>query len=105
MSRHGLHAGSASTAKVASVIICSGPPAHITARNIARAESNDAEPSSGTDLERGCVDDRRPALRLRGLTGQRRDPARQHGERRVLSMSASSSIESQRCTVDIWPAL
>ena len=48
MSRHGLHGGSASTAKFASVIICSGPPAQITARNIARAESNDAEPSSGT---------------------------------------------------------
>ena len=33
---------------VPSASICSGPDAHIAARNIARADSNDAEPSEGT---------------------------------------------------------
>ena len=83
MSRHGLHGGSASTAKFASVSICSGPPAQITARNIARAESNDAEPSSGTASNDGAVDDGRPALGLAGLPGEHGDPAGEDGERRV----------------------
>ena len=46
--RHGLHDGSWATAKLASASICAGPARHITARSIARAESNDAEPSTGT---------------------------------------------------------
>ena len=80
----GSTAAPAATAKLASAIICSGPAAHMTARNIARAESNDAVPSSGHQVERGGVDDRRPALRFGGLPGQHRDPAGQHGERGIL---------------------
>ena len=48
VSRQGLNGASASTANVASASICSGPDAHITAFNMARAEANDAEPSKGT---------------------------------------------------------
>ena len=48
VSRHGLHGGSWATAELASATICSGPAAHMTARSMARAESNDAVPSSGT---------------------------------------------------------
>ena len=84
VSRHGLHGGSWATAKLASASICSGPAAHITARSIARAESNDAEPSSGHQVERRGVDDRRPPLRFGGLPGQHRDPAGQHGQRGIL---------------------
>ena len=46
-SRHGLQVGSEAIANSASAIACSGPPAHMSERSIARADSNDAEPSSG----------------------------------------------------------
>ncbi len=48
VSRQTLHAGSWATAKIASASICSGPAAHMPARIMARADSNDAEPSAGT---------------------------------------------------------
>ena len=66
----------ASTATRASANICSGPAAHMTARNMARAESNDALPSSGHLVERGGIGDRRPPLAVRRLPGQDGDPAR-----------------------------
>ena len=44
---HGLSGGSWATAKLASDIMCSGPALQNAARNIARDESNEAEPSSG----------------------------------------------------------
>ena len=84
MSRHGLHGGSASTAKLASVSICSGPPAQMTARNIARAESNDAEPSSGTASNDAASTIAAQRWASVGLPGQHRDPAGEHGERGVV---------------------
>ena len=67
----------------ASFIICSGPSAQITLRNMARADSNDAAPSSGHQVERSSFGDRGPALALRRVAGQHRDPAREHRERRI----------------------
>ncbi len=62
VSRHGLHAGSWATARLASSIICSGPAAHMTARSMARAESNDAVPSSGTRSNDARVRRSRPTV-------------------------------------------
>ena len=84
VSRHGLHGGSWATAKLASAIICSGPAGHITARNIARAESNDAVPSTGTRSNEAASTIAAQRSRLGGLPGQHRDPAGQHGQRRVV---------------------
>ena len=41
---------------------------------MARDESNDAVPSTGTRSNEVPVDERRPALRLGGLPGQHRMP-------------------------------
>ncbi len=49
VARHGLHGGSSATARLASVAICSAPAAHMAARNMARADSNDAVPSTGIE--------------------------------------------------------
>ena len=45
--RHELHAASRETASVASAIIWSAPLAHMAARNIARADAKEADPSAG----------------------------------------------------------
>ena len=46
--RQTLHSGSQAAARSLSDRIRSGPPAHISARTMARAESNEAVPSTGT---------------------------------------------------------
>ena len=47
VARRGLQAGSWPTAKAASATIESGPVAHMPARNMARADSNEAVPLAG----------------------------------------------------------
>ena len=48
MPRHGLQVGSDATAYRAWASICSAPASAIAARNMARADSKDADPSLGT---------------------------------------------------------
>ena len=62
----GSTAAPAATAKLASSIICSGPSAQITLRNIARADSNEADAVQRHLVERRRVGDRRPALGVAG---------------------------------------
>ena len=50
---------------------------------MARADSNEAEPSSGTRSKEARFHDRHPTGRLRRLTGQGRDPPGQDRQRRV----------------------
>ena len=69
-----------------------------TARNMARAESKEADPSDRHTVERGSVHDRRPPLRPCRVAGQHGLPAPQHGQRRVafdvhIADRASTSAE------------
>ena len=79
-----LHGGSSAAAKLASVAICSGPAAHISARNMARAESNDAVPSTASWSNEAVSRKAAQPLRFGGLPGQHRDPSGQDRERRIL---------------------
>ncbi len=81
--RHEPQAGSWPTAKAASAIISSGPEAHTTVRNMARAESKEADPSDRHTVERGSLHQRRPPLRPSRIAGQHGLPAPQDGQRRV----------------------
>ena len=103
-SRQTLHGGSAATAKLASVIACSGPAAHMNARNIARAESNDAVPSTGTRSNEAAsrIAAHRCASAVCPVNTATQPASTASGG--YSSMAESPSAESQRCTVDIWPA-
>ena len=92
------------TAKLASASICSGPAAHITARNIARAESNDAVPSTGTQSNDAAsmIAAHRCASVVCPVNAATQPASTASGG--YSSMAASPSTESQRCTVEIWPA-
>ena len=71
---------------------------------MAREDSNDAVPSTGTRSKTG-VDDRRPPLRLGGLAREHGDPAGEDQQRRIRLDLRVAEAASQRWTVDIWPAL
>ena len=79
--RHGLHMGSRDSANSASANMRSGPERHVSALNIARAESLRLG-SVRRRLRQGQVlDRRRPAVRDRRVASQRRGPAGEDRQR------------------------
>src|SRR4051794_28718903 len=104
VSRHGLHGGSWASAKVTLAIICSGPAAHITARNMARAESNDV-PSTGAGSNEAASRTaiHRCASAICPVNAAAQPASTASGG--YFSIAGSPSAESHRCTVDMWPAL
>ena len=105
VSRHGLHGGSWAIATLASTIICSGPEAHMTARSMARAESNDAVPSIGTwsNEAASTIAAHRSAAAVCPVKAVIQPASTASGG--YPSTAESPSAESHRWTVDIWPAL
>ena len=76
----------------------------MTARNIARAESNDAVPSKGTwphEQESTTADHRCASVVCPVSTATQPATTASGG---YPTMAESPSAESQRCTVDICPA-
>lgn len=106
-----VHGASWATAVLASAIICSGPAAHITARSMARAESNDAVPSIGTwsnDAASTVAAHRSaaavcPVSAVSAVSAVTQPASTASGG--SPSTAESPSAESHRWTVDIWPAL
>ena len=92
-------------ATLASAIICSGPEAHITARSIARAESNEAEPSSGTwsNEAASAIAAHRYAAAACPVKTVIQPASTQSGG--YDSTARSPKVESHRWTTDTWPAL
>ena len=104
VSRHGLHAGSASKARSASATAWSGPAGHMRARSMARADSNDAEPSGSVRSNEAVstVANQRSAAAVCPSNAAIQQAATASGG--YPSMASSPMVESQRWTVDIWPA-
>ena len=104
VSRQTLHAGSWAAAKLPSASICSGPAAHIPARNMARAESNDAEPSAGTRSNDAAstIAAHRSASAVCPVNTAIQPASTASGG--CSAMAASPSVDSQRCTVEMLPA-
>ena len=76
----------------------------MNARSIARAESNDAEPSAGTRSNDAAstIAAHRWASAVCPVSAAIQPVSTASGG--YPSMTVSPSAESQRCTVDIWPA-
>ena len=92
------------TASVASVIVCSGPEAHMIDRSIARAESNDAVPSSGIRSYEAAsmIAAHRSASAVCPVKAATQPASTARGG--YASIAASPTPASHRCTVDICPA-
>ena len=70
-------------ANAESASIFSGPEAHMTARNIARPEANDAEPSNGTSLQEAASATAAHRSACAVCPVNTEDPSGQDGQRRI----------------------